>query len=145
MYRTPYTFRVSAVELSSTLNIAITISTISYLHAINIALHLISILLAGGGNNAAMFPGVPPHPPTPEELFRLRQHLLSPGGPDHHHHHHLLLRGGDAYSCVKCDKMFPTPHGLEVHSRRSHNGKRPFACELCNKTFGAEVSLSQHR
>ncbi len=29
--------------------------------------------------------------------------------------------------------------------RRSHNGKRPYACELCNKTFGHEISLSQHR
>lgn len=67
-----------------------------------------------------------------------------------HHHHHLFMRPGmpalgDVYSCVKCEKMFSTPHGLEVHSRRSHNGKRPFACELCNKTFGHEVSLSQHR
>ncbi|GAB6024886.1 Zinc finger protein Gfi-1b, variant 2 [Chamberlinius hualienensis] len=52
---------------------------------------------------------------------------------------------GDVYSCIKCEKMFSTPHGLEVHARRSHNGKRPFACELCNKTFGHEVSLSQHR
>ncbi|KAJ9579685.1 hypothetical protein L9F63_004611, partial [Diploptera punctata] len=42
-------------------------------------------------------------------------------------------------------KCFQTPHGLEVHARRSHNGKRPFACELCNKTFGHEISLSQHR
>lgn len=33
----------------------------------------------------------------------------------------------------------------QVHARRSHNGKRPFACELCNKTFGHEISLSQHR
>lgn len=71
--------------------------------------------------------------------------------PHHfHHHHHLFMRPGipslgDVYSCVKCEKMFSTPHGLEVHSRRSHNGKRPFACELCNKTFGHEVSLSQHR
>lgn len=68
----------------------------------------------------------------------------------HMHHHHLFMRPGipslgDVYSCVKCEKMFSTPHGLEVHSRRSHNGKRPFACELCNKTFGHEVSLSQHR
>lgn len=68
----------------------------------------------------------------------------------HHHHHHLFMRPGipalgDVYSCVKCEKMFSTPHGLEVHSRRSHNGKRPFACEMCNKTFGHEVSLSQHR
>ncbi|XP_050685794.1 hypermethylated in cancer 2 protein-like [Eriocheir sinensis] len=52
---------------------------------------------------------------------------------------------GDVYSCIKCEKMFSTPHGLEVHSRRSHNGKRPFACEYCNKTFGHEISLTQHR
>lgn len=49
------------------------------------------------------------------------------------------------FSCIKCDKIFNTPHGLEVHVRRSHSGKRPFACELCNKTFGHEVSLTQHR
>ena len=52
---------------------------------------------------------------------------------------------GDVYSCMKCEKIFSTPHGLEVHARRSHNGKRPFACELCNKTFGHEISLNQHR
>lgn len=51
----------------------------------------------------------------------------------------------DVYSCMKCEKIFSTPHGLEVHARRSHNGKRPYACELCNKTFGHEISLSQHR
>lgn len=78
------------------------------------------------------------------QLSYAQQHHL------HHHHHHLFMRPGipslgDVYSCVKCEKMFSTPHGLEVHSRRSHNGKRPFACELCNKTFGHEVSLSQHR
>lgn len=56
-----------------------------------------------------------------------------------------LMPLGDVYSCIKCEKMFSTPHGLEVHARRSHNGKRPFACELCNKTFGHEISLSQHR
>lgn len=52
---------------------------------------------------------------------------------------------GDVYSCMKCDKIFSTPHGLEVHARRSHNGRRPFACELCNKTFGHEISLTQHK
>lgn len=71
-------------------------------------------------------------------------------GVMHPHHHHLLMRPsimplGDVYSCIKCEKMFSTPHGLEVHARRSHNGKRPFACEMCNKTFGHEISLSQHR
>ncbi|GBP86708.1 Zinc finger protein Gfi-1 [Eumeta japonica] len=74
------------------------------------------------------------------ELLRLRAAVLGAPSP--------LSRPlplGDVYSCVKCEKMFSTPHGLEVHARRSHNGKRPFACELCSKTFGHEISLSQHR
>ncbi|XP_013411523.1 zinc finger protein Gfi-1b [Lingula anatina] len=50
-----------------------------------------------------------------------------------------------SYECVKCKKLFSTPHGLEVHVRRSHSGKRPYACDICNKTFGHAVSLTQHR
>lgn len=89
-------------------------------------------------------------PPPPEELYRLRHNFINNAAGLHPHHHHLLMRPGmmpigDVYSCIKCEKMFSTPHGLEVHARRSHNGKRPFACELCNKTFGHEISLSQHR
>ncbi|XP_077986800.1 uncharacterized protein LOC144441140 [Glandiceps talaboti] len=56
-----------------------------------------------------------------------------------------LLSITGSFSCVKCKKVFSTPHGLEVHVRRSHSGKRPYACEICNKTFGHAVSLSQHR
>ncbi|XP_015210662.2 growth factor independent 1A transcription repressor a [Lepisosteus oculatus] len=56
----------------------------------------------------------------------------------------LLLSGG-SYKCVKCSKVFSTPHGLEVHVRRSHSGTRPFACEICGKTFGHAVSLEQHK
>nr|XP_020465592.1 zinc finger protein Gfi-1-like isoform X2 [Monopterus albus] len=55
----------------------------------------------------------------------------------------LILSG--AYKCVKCSKVFSTPHGLEVHVRRSHSGTRPFACEICAKTFGHAVSLEQHK
>ncbi|XP_052414480.1 zinc finger protein Gfi-1 isoform X2 [Carassius gibelio] len=55
----------------------------------------------------------------------------------------LLLNG--AYKCIKCSKVFSTPHGLEVHVRRSHSGTRPFACDICGKTFGHAVSLEQHR
>ena len=71
----------------------------------------------------------------------------SPGGPNPlpYGDHFRPLPLGDVYSCLKCEKIFSTPHGLEVHARRSHNGKRPYACELCNKTFGHEISLSQHR
>ncbi|XP_020772899.2 growth factor independent 1A transcription repressor a [Boleophthalmus pectinirostris] len=49
------------------------------------------------------------------------------------------------YKCIKCCKVFSTPHGLEVHVRRSHSGSRPFECSVCGKTFGHAVSLDQHR
>ncbi|XP_054459029.1 growth factor independent 1A transcription repressor b [Anoplopoma fimbria] len=55
----------------------------------------------------------------------------------------LVLNG--AFKCIKCSKVFSTPHGLEVHVRRSHSGTRPFACEICGKTFGHAVSLEQHK
>ncbi|KAM6963324.1 growth factor independent 1A transcription repressor b isoform 2-T2 [Aplochiton taeniatus] len=58
-------------------------------------------------------------------------------------HSRLILNG--AYKCIKCSKVFSTPHGLEVHVRRSHSGTRPFACEMCAKTFGHAVSLEQHK
>ena len=50
-----------------------------------------------------------------------------------------------SYECGNCKKLFSTPHGLEVHVRRSHSGDRPYACDICSKTFGHAVSLSQHR
>ncbi|XP_015610533.1 zinc finger protein Gfi-1 isoform X2 [Cephus cinctus] len=96
-----------------------------------------------------LHPHLLPHHLLPPHLHPLLRgvHPAHPGLHSAHtahglHHPHPL---GDVYSCVKCDKMFSTPHGLEVHARRSHNGKRPFACELCNKTFGHEISLTQHR
>ena len=49
------------------------------------------------------------------------------------------------YSCGTCNKLFSTPHGLEVHVRRTHSGSRPYACDICHKTFGHAVSLTQHR
>nr|XP_061790257.1 zinc finger protein Gfi-1b-like [Nerophis lumbriciformis] len=69
-------------------------------------------------------------------LFHGAQHRDAP--PDV-----LMLNG--AYKCVKCSKVFSTPHGLEVHVRRSHSGSRPFACTVCSKTFGHAVSLEQHK
>ncbi|XP_040054457.2 zinc finger protein Gfi-1b isoform X1 [Gasterosteus aculeatus] len=50
----------------------------------------------------------------------------------------------DTYHCITCEKVFSTPHGLEVHVRRSHSGGRPFGCSICRKTFGHAVSLEQH-
>ncbi|XP_069795352.1 growth factor independent 1A transcription repressor a isoform X2 [Narcine bancroftii] len=56
-----------------------------------------------------------------------------------------LLLNNSSYKCLKCSKVFSTPHGLEVHVRRSHSGTRPFACDICGKTFGHAVSLEQHK
>ena len=53
--------------------------------------------------------------------------------------------GINSYECITCKKLFSTPHGLEVHVRRTHSGQRPYACDICHKTFGHAVSLSQHR
>uniref|UniRef100_A0A3Q3II23 C2H2-type domain-containing protein n=1 Tax=Monopterus albus TaxID=43700 RepID=A0A3Q3II23_MONAL len=55
------------------------------------------------------------------------------------------LESNGPYKCIKCFKVFSTPHGLEVHVRRSHSGTRPFECGICGKTFGHAVSLDQHR
>ncbi|XP_078729193.1 uncharacterized protein LOC144944710 [Lampetra fluviatilis] len=52
---------------------------------------------------------------------------------------------GHTYTCLRCQKRFATPHGLEVHARRAHAGTRPFACPLCHKTFGHALSLERHR
>lgn len=79
---------------------------------------------------------LPPHPHHPLSYLHpqlLPHHLLPPhlhpllrgvhpGHPALHsthtahglHHPHPLA---DVYSCVKCDKMFSTPHGLEVRKR----------------------------
>ena len=124
--------------------------------------------ISSGGSNFLPFGlGMPPpsgqQPPqqqTSDSLFNSRR--LSQQNNSHHQTQHpyplecFHHRGGGTvggngssgsadFSCVKCEKMFSTPHGLEVHARRSHNGKRPFACDVCNKTFGHEISLNQHR
>ncbi|XP_068695645.1 fez family zinc finger protein 2-like [Montipora foliosa] len=49
------------------------------------------------------------------------------------------------FTCDTCHKLFCTPHGLEVHVRRSHAGIRPYGCATCSKTFSHFVSLAQHR
>ncbi|XP_012873688.1 PREDICTED: zinc finger protein Gfi-1 [Dipodomys ordii] len=55
------------------------------------------------------------------------------------------LHSRAALSRPRPPQVFSTPHGLEVHVRRSHSGSRPFACEMCGKTFGHAVSLEQHK
>ena len=117
-----------------------------------------SLVVPANGLNS---PGSPPSSAsspcsaTDLEMIRLRglaaaaatstAALAASNAANYSDHQFRPLPLGDVYSCMKCEKIFSTPHGLEVHARRSHNGKRPYACELCNKTFGHEISLSQHR
>lgn len=74
------------------------------------------------------------HAPSPEEILRFR-HLMQQNSTSnqqgtnahlgfshpHYPHHHLFMRPaglvgsiGDVFSCIKCEKMFSTAHGLEV-------------------------------
>ncbi|KAF6778850.1 hypothetical protein AHF37_01182 [Paragonimus kellicotti] len=46
----------------------------------------------------------------------------------------------NTFKCDVCNKYFATSHGLEVHVRRSHSGKRSFECQLCQKSFGHAMS-----
>ncbi|OON23502.1 zinc finger, C2H2 type, partial [Opisthorchis viverrini] len=50
----------------------------------------------------------------------------------------------EVFKCNSCTKYFATSHGLEVHVRRTHASKRPFECQLCQKSFGHAINLYQH-
>ncbi|CAL1536731.1 unnamed protein product [Lymnaea stagnalis] len=93
-------------------------------------------------------PGTPlgvPHQGLPASLPAALTALRSPlsGNGCSSSLTHYETKG--CFECVKCCKQFSTPHGLEVHVRRTHSGRRPYACDICNKTFGHAVSLTQHR
>ncbi|KAK3733081.1 hypothetical protein QZH41_008415 [Actinostola sp. cb2023] len=60
-------------------------------------------------------------------------------------HTHDNSCGQDTFTCKTCQKIFCTPHGLEVHVRRSHTSSRPYSCPTCGKTFSHFVSLTQHK
>lgn len=74
---------------------------------------------------------------VPEEKLQVNNILSKKKLPGNH--------SEETFGCLKCKKVFGTPHGLEVHVRRSHSGRRPYACDLCGKTFGHSVSLEQHK
>ena len=91
-----------------------------------------------------------PHHPPPDFLQTNRMSsngvlaLRRPGGVLEMPESGEVLEEGEGpgiFTCVSCGKTFTTAHGLEVHVRRSHSGRRPYACDVCNKTFGHEVRI----
>ncbi|KAB1274900.1 Zinc finger protein Gfi-1 [Camelus dromedarius] len=58
---------------------------------------------------------------------------------------HALLLGGGSYKCIKCSKVFSTPHGLEVHVRGPTAARDRSRARCAARTFGHAVSLEQHK
>lgn len=73
-----------------------------------------------------------------EEFSKVR-----PVDEEHSHKHDDTCQ--ETFACKTCKKIFCTPHGLEVHVRRSHTSSRPHSCSSCGKTFSHFVSLTQHK
>ena len=48
------------------------------------------------------------------------------------------------YSCQICEKIFPTPAKLKIHSR-IHTGEKPFKCDVCDKSFSVNGTLTDHK
>lgn len=113
--------------------------------------HHLNAFVVNSPNRISPLPGHPAnlttsslgvsHKVLPAALSALRSPLPSNGCPTGL----AQYEAKGCFECVKCCKQFSTPHGLEVHVRRTHSGRRPYACDICNKTFGHAVSLTQHR
>lgn len=48
--------------------------------------------------------------------------------------------------CMICDKMFPSQSELEHHMKQHQvaDGKKPFTCEICSKSFIQSNNLATH-
>ncbi len=47
------------------------------------------------------------------------------------------------FHCTRCDRRFAHKHNLKTHMNR-HNGHRPYACNVCEKTFYDSSTLNVH-
>ncbi|PNF36325.1 hypothetical protein B7P43_G00537 [Cryptotermes secundus] len=54
------------------------------------------------------------------------------------------LASGNRYPCDQCEKTFQTKQSYEVHLKAIHEGQRPFACEVCGRSFAYHNSLKGH-
>ena len=53
---------------------------------------------------------------------------------------------GVMFPCVHCGKEFTRATNLRVHLRSTHEGQKPFACEVpgCGERFAFKASLKRH-
>ncbi|XP_076657635.1 uncharacterized protein LOC143361826 isoform X4 [Halictus rubicundus] len=51
--------------------------------------------------------------------------------------------GVTCYRCDDCGKMLSTAYNLMTH-RNTHTGKRPYACQVCEKSFCSASGLNRH-
>ncbi|XP_037034925.1 zinc finger protein OZF-like isoform X2 [Bradysia coprophila] len=47
-------------------------------------------------------------------------------------------------SCNLCGRSFSRRHYLYVHKRRDHSGNLPFSCDICERKFVDEKTLTRH-
>jgi len=60
-----------------------------------------------------------------------------------HETNNLLVEDGRKYKCPECPATFKTNSHRERHML-IHTGERPFACEICGKSFGRKDKLKKH-
>lgn len=56
---------------------------------------------------------------------------------------HERAQRGATFHCTYCGKGFFEAYNLSVHER-THRNERPFACDICNTSFGTKSSLKRH-
>lgn len=75
-------------------------------------------------------------------ISNLRPNPVS-SGP---HHNNSSNNGTLSAKCMICDKIFPTQTELEHHMKQHQvaDGKKPFTCEICSKSFIQSNNLATH-
>ena len=48
------------------------------------------------------------------------------------------------YNCENCDSAFEFSKDLILHTESIHEGKNPFTCSICQKSFSQEIDSQMH-